>query len=387
MIAQELIAYLEPLNLSVCYPFAPKTACMSSQVIDLHGNPQTVIQPNDILIIGVGQAHIQHPANAIRSQLYGLISIPYKKGKIIDAGNLPATLALSQQYSAIEQIARMVAESKAILILLGPYQESFVSAYNGFSKSKDYLRLAIVDHKIDWDSDSDDFHAQNFANLLLDEPYEKLLDISFIGIQGYFTSQASLDKVQRRKHEVIRLGNLRGKILEAEPVLRDAHLVNIDINAVRASDAPGVGTPTPNGLYAEEVCMLARLAGLSQNGQILFVSGLASVSDSNNLTSMLAAQVVWHYIEGITHRKLENPLKNAPENKKYVVSTDVSNVDMIFYKNEVTGSWWMEVPVANRKKIPRGKLLFRCTSAEYQLVSYKEIPARWLRWYKKAQKI
>jgi len=385
MLANELIAYLAPSGVTGIYPFAEKRYCFGNQVINLHDHPNSPIRPGDIFIVGIESLDSESVSNDIRQMLWGLSSIPYSKGRVFDAGNISATLTLAQQYQVVESISAIVAESKSHLILIGGSQEFLSKVYAGWKQSQNLIRMAIIDSKIDWDGNHDDFHQGNFVNTLIDEPYEKLLDLSFIGIQGYFTPNHTLQKVLRRKHDYIRLGNLRGNIREVEPTLSDANLVSIDIEAVRASDASGVAIENPNGLYAEEICMLSRYAGIGQNGKFLGLCGLKFSTPKQ--TVMLAAQILWHYIEGVSHRRVENPLKNLPHNKKYVVSTEVQNVEIQFFRSELSGNWWFELPLNSKKKLLRGKLLVRCNASDYTQASNGEIPQRWLRWYQKVQKI
>lgn len=385
MLANELLVYLAPSNVTGKYAFAEKKHCFGSQVLMLHDHPDSPIRPGDVFIIGIESKDSDSVTNNIRQMLWGFSSIPYPKGRFFDAGNISAALTLAQQYQVIESISALIAESKSHLILLGGTQEFISRVYAGWKQSQNFIRMAIIDSKIDWDGNHNDFHHDNFVNTLIDEPYDKLLDLSFIGIQGYFTPQHALQKVLRRKHDYIRLGNLRGNIREAEPTLSDANMVSIDMAAVRASDAPATAIDNPNGLYAEEICLLSRYAGIGQNSKFLGICGFKPIAPEQTL--MLAAQVLWHYIEGVSHRKTENPIKNLPHNKKYVVSTEVQNVEMIYYRNELSGNWWFELPVNNKKKLLRGKLLVRCNASDYTQASNGEIPQRWLRWYQKTQKI
>lgn len=383
MLARELTLLLNEADAVGEYSFANRKYCLGGQVVRLHQNPSLEVGPNDIVIVGVNSL----TSDIVRNELLGLAAISYKKGRIIDAGNLPDSLTLAQQYLAIEEIAYNIAKANATLILIGINQELTVFVYKGFSQHHQFIRLGLIDNRIDLHFDAQDFHAGNYMNRLLDEPYEKLLDVCFLGVQGYFNPPQIIERVQRRKHDVVRLGNLRGNPAEVEPVLKDTHMVSIDLCSVRASDAPDTTHPTPNGLYAEEICLLARFTGLGQENKFLGVFGLSPSIQSNRLTAKLAAQVVWHYLEAVAHRKTENPLRNTPYNKKYVVDVDVEGIVMTFYRNELTGSWWFEVPISTRHKVQRGKLLVRCGPNDYIMASRKDIPPRWLRWFQKAQKI
>ncbi|QKG78851.1 arginase family protein [Tenuifilum thalassicum] len=387
MLGKELVDYLVPADVVGRYSFNEKKHCLGGQVYKLHASSHINIESDDIVVVGVQSANsIQNP-NMIREMLWGLSAIPYSRGKIIDAGNISANLSIANQLNAIKHISSTLAEGKVNLLLIGGGQEFIVEVYNAWKQHESLLRLAIIDRKIDIDDNPEDFHANNFANLLIDEPYEQLIDLSFLGIQGYFTSSQAIRRVFECKHETIRLGNLRGNLADVEPVLYDSHIVSFDFSAIRACDAPSAECPTPNGLYAEEACILARYAGVGQNNHFFGLSGFNAKSTIDELTAMLAAQVLWHYIEGVSHRKILDPRKNLPYNKKYVVSTDIENVDLTFYKNELENKWWFEVPVANKGKVLRDKILVRCSPSDYISASHKDIPDKWLRWYKKAQTI
>jgi formiminoglutamase len=46
--------------------------------------------------------------------------------------------------------------------------------------------------------------------------------------------------------------------LKQSPYLREAAMVTYNINAIRYSDAPGQPNPSPNGLFGDEACAMAR---------------------------------------------------------------------------------------------------------------------------------
>ena len=60
----------------------------------------------------------------------------------------------------------------------------------------------------------------------------------------------------------------RQAIYLTEPLFRDSDVAIFDISAVRQSDAPGTMSPSPNGFYGEEICLLSRYAGISDNLKI-----------------------------------------------------------------------------------------------------------------------
>jgi hypothetical protein len=45
--------------------------------------------------------------------------------------------------------------------------------------------------------------------------------------------------------------------------VRYSDVVAVDISAVRQGDAPANANPSPHGLYGEQLCQVARFAGMS----------------------------------------------------------------------------------------------------------------------------
>jgi hypothetical protein len=166
-----------------------------------------------------------------------------------------------------------------------------------------------------------------------------------------------------------------------EPYLRDANLVSFDIGAVKQTDAPGYFQPSPNGLYSEEICQLAKYSG---SGSRLKSFGLFETNpkfDVNNNTALLSAQILWYFLDGYSIKRSEYPGPHSEEFTKFIVSLNEINHDIVFYKNNHTDLWWMEIPVLKASRSE--KVIIACSHEDYQAASNQEIPDRWLKIYKK----
>jgi hypothetical protein len=191
-------------------------------------------------------------------------------------------------------------------------------------------------------------------------------EVSVIGYQNYLSDKTLIDKFDNNNFTAIRLSEYRIKPDNIEPVLRESNLVAIDFSAVRHSDG---GTKTsPNGLYAEELCAIANCAGLSNKiSRINIVTG----NGDNTLTNKLAAQTIWHFVDGLANRIIETPQKN--KFKKFIVDMGNSSSNLTFYKSNITNRWWMEVVNGKKTKITS------CTFDDYQQACNRNIPVRWIK--------
>ncbi|MDR2651664.1 MAG: hypothetical protein LBC68_05055 [Prevotellaceae bacterium] len=190
--------------------------------------------------------------------------------------------------------------------------------------------------------------------------------ISIIGYQNYFSDKILIDKLNENNNTTIRLSEYRSEPNNIEPVLRESNIMAIDLSAVRYSD--GGTRLSPNGLYAEELCAIANLAGLSNKiSQINIICD----NDENILTSKLIAQTVWHFTDGLTNRIIETPKRN--KFKKFIIDMGNLSSNLTFYKSNMTNRWWMEVSNGKKTKITA------CTFDDYQEACSKKIPARWIK--------
>lgn len=93
-----------------------------------------------------------------------------------------------------------------------------------------------------------------------------------------------------------RLGELRANITEAEPVLRNADTVSIDMTSIRRADARHY-TARPQWLPWGEMCPM-RYAGISEKVTWIGLYELDPWRDQDQATAQLAAQMVWCFLDG-----------------------------------------------------------------------------------------
>ena len=103
------------------------------------------------------------------------------------------------------------------------------------------------------------------------------------------------------------------------------------------------------------------------------------------MTSHLAAQIIWYFIEGFYQRKGDFPHKQKDNYKKYNVGIDDNDHSIVFYESLRSGRWWMQVPLNGGDSADKYKrhYMLPCSYSDYELASNGEIPDRWWQVYQK----
>ena len=208
-----------------------------------------------------------------------------------------------------------------------------------------------------------------------------LFNYSNLGYQTYFNSQEEIDLINSLFFDAYRLGEVKNLEL-VEPVMRDADLVSVDIGAIKANYAFANKNTSPNGFNGEEICAVARYAGLSDKVTSFGVFEYNSLFDVNNQTAKLIAQMVWYFIEGYNFRAKDYPYTTKEKYQKFSVMFEDDD-PISFYKSDRSGRWWMEINLITDNKYKRHTLI-PCTYKDYEDALDQKIPERW---YKAQQKL
>ncbi len=226
---------------------------------------------------------------------------------------------------------------------------------------------------------SDYIENNNFLEEILEN--NNLKDLSIIGYQKYRFNPFTLNKIREKQFEHIRLGELREELSQAEPYLRNKEHIYLDLRSIRSSDYPENSIQSPNGLYAEESCQLARYIGMSLNFSSLYIFGESDSLEFGSVTCELISEIIWHATEGLYANIKEEPTNTLMDDvyiRKIVsLGEDIDNI--IFIKSSITGRWWMEIPnVETSDNVP-----IPCSYRDYKSAISGEIPLRWLFFFQK----
>jgi arginase family enzyme len=299
---------------------------------------------------------------------------------IADLGDILQGESVEDTYFALRTTLAVLIEKKIIPIVVGGSQDLTYSNYRAYDSIIPMVNIVNIDSNFDLGDSSLPIKNNSYlGKIILEQPYN-LFNYSTIGYQTYFNSQDEIDLMDNLYFEAYRLGEVSNNITIVEPVMRDAHIVSLDLKSIKASEVSSKQSHSPNGLNGKDVCAISRYAGISNKVSSF---GIYEYKPSNNdVTAMLIAQMIWYFIEGVNCRVKDDDFKDDTSYQKFNVLID--NEELVFFKSVKTGRWWIEIPFLPdvNNKLKKHTLL-PCTHEDYIEASHGKIPERWYKAYKK----
>lgn len=331
------------------------------------------IQPA-IIIVSVSEKGESAFCFNIREALYSLF-YPTGRIEIADAGHFTGTL------DELTDSLLKLREYGAIPLVISPNQSVTFCLYQSYCRQEQTVNLISIDARPDLEDTGGIIGEENWLSHLLAFTPNYLFNYSLIGFQSYLTNPEMLKTMQDLNFDMLRLGEIRKSLTATEPYFRNADIVSVDLSAIRSADCPESLFPGPNGLYAEEACQLIRYAGMSNKISSCAISGWSpGVIAERSVTSLLIAQLIWHFIDGVSGRIDDGVIGNKEEYTVYKLTAETADGDLLFYKNNRNGRWWMNVPVdeLSRSKFDRHHIV-PCTYDDYLQAMKGDIPDTWWR--------
>ena len=318
--------------------------------------------------------------NEIRKAFYSLF--PGSWNTIVaDLGDINKGESVEDTYFALKTTLSILIEKKIIPIIIGGTQDLTYANYRAYDALVPMVNIVNVDCKFDLGDSNKPIKNNSFVGkIILDKPYN-LFNYSTIGYQTYFNSQEEIDLMDKIYFEFYRLGQISKDIPLVEPVLRDANIVSLDLNSVKSSEVSLNQKYSPNGFDGKEICAISRYAGISNKVSSFGIYEYMASKD-DEITSMLVAQIIWYFIEGVNYRVKDDNFSDENNYQKYI--TLVDDQELIFYKSNKTGRWWIEIPFLTEinTKLKRHTLL-PCMHQDYLDACNSKIPDRWYKAFQK----
>lgn len=315
----------------------------------------------------------ERAADEVRKQLYQCSA--FTNGmRLLDMGNIKAGATYIDTLVAIVEVLHELFKKNVIAIIIGGDAALASAQFKAYEIFENDLTVAQIASKVAWENSEVDIHKTYLKDFFLSKYLRKY---NLIAYQSYFLQEKQLNFLSSNNHDVLRVGKIREHVFEAEPYLREAAMVTYNINAIRYSDAPGQPDASPNGLFGDEACAMARYAGMSDQLMSIGIYDFNPELDKSDITAKQCAQMVWYFIEGVSLRRNDYPIVDEKDFNTYIVQIDDAENDFIFLKSKKSDRWWMKI-LYDKHEIKK-HILVPCTYKDYLTALNNEIPERWMR--------
>ncbi len=312
-------------------------------------------------------------ADEVRKQLYQCSA--FTNGmQLLDLGNIKAGATYVDTLVAVVETLHELFKHNVITIIIGGDAALSSAQFKAYEIFENQITVAQIASKVVWENSDVDIHKTYLKDFFLSGFLRKY---NLVAYQSYFIQEKQLSFLSSKNHDVLRVGKIREHVFEAEPFLREAAMVTYNINAIRYSDAPGQPDPSPNGLFGDEACAMARYAGMSDQLMSIGIYDFNPDLDKSNITAKQVAQMVWYFMEGISLRRNDYPIVDENDFNTYIVQIDDAENDFIFLKSKKSDRWWMKITYDKRDL--QKHILVPCTYKDYLSALNNEIPERWMR--------
>jgi formiminoglutamase len=384
--------YFTPIDISEFSGVNTYTAFSYGKVVNAYTNTDNFpgLENVSIAIIGVEEDRkalnnegCGLAADYVRENFYKLFQGNYS-AKIVDLGNIKKGNTIEDSYFAVSDVLTQLLKKNIIPIIIGGGQDLTFSNYTAYQSLEQTINIVAIDSCFDIGDGDKELNSQSYLSKIILHKPNILFNFSNIGYQTYFVEQSSIELMNKLYFDTHRLGQVRAKMDDVEPIVRNADVVTFDVSSIRQSDAPGNGNASPNGFYGEEACQIARYAGISDKLSSIGFYEINPAFDTNKQTAHLVAQMIWYFIDGFYNRKQDYPIVDKSEYTKYRVSIKDHNHEIVFYKSNKSERWWMDVPYPTNHQIKYERHhMVPCSYSDYETACRDEMPDRWWQTYQK----
>ncbi len=314
------------------------------------------LKKTKVALVFIGGREMQ----AIREELYPLTQVRPKLS-LADLGNLKRS-KISFGIPLIKELL----DSHIIPLVIASDPNLVEMLYDAYKELHPYPSMLQVDEQL---------------HLAKGERTRRLLDkrpfhLSILGGQGHFFQPEEVRLLEKRHFDLIRLGKAKAQIPDIEPIIRDADLISFNLPVLKPSEIPGLDARSPSGFQLEEGCQILRYSGLSDKLKACLITGFSPEAIRHRLSAASVAQLIWYFIEGVSQRKRDYPASTRGMTE-YLVQVKNLDYQLVFWKSNKTGRWWMQIPVDGKAQQKHHRLV-PCAYSDYVMARQGELPDRLL---------
>ena len=381
--------FLTPVSEEIKSVIGTENLTTIGQSISVHRDANSFpdIDNTDIAIIGIREgrnkkreARFETTFTEVRRQLYQMYTQKWGSLSISDLGDVRQGETIKDSHVAVCSVVSDLLKKKCILILLGGAHHVTYANYLAYAFQDGYINMACVDSRLDIHPKDNSISGQSFIGKMIVDKPNFLFDFSLLGYQSFFMSEEHRELLEKLHFNHLRLGIISSTTIRAEPNIRNSDIVSIDLACGRMNLVPGVDRATISGLSDFDLCSLARYSGLSNKVSSFGIYGYDNQLDVGEKTAQLIAQMLWYFIDGCKDRISEYPHIARDKMIKYIVP--VEGKDIVFYKNQLTDRYWLQIVIESEKRTTQDYLI-PCGHEDYLEACNNNIPDIWWRHFKK----
>ncbi|MGQ9863732.1 MAG: arginase family protein [Bacteroidia bacterium] len=314
-----------------------------------------------------GKKLVYAPLDKFRSALYRLIC-PSTTFRAVDLGDIEGEgLAPEEVYDRIAIITEFFVRQGKILLFVGGSQDFSYGIYKGFVQLREIpFSYVLLDSALDIEGADSKAH-EHFNRWILELEPAFPTWIYALGLQYHKIPLKQRELMEDLGVIGVRLRELLWEPTLAEPALRMADCISIDLSVIRAADAPAVISPNPAGLTIELGCQILRMGGMGYGKSVLHLANYFSLRDKSGITAQSLALLAWYYLEGLVSRYNDFPSPNRSNLIAKQVTLPMAQGAITFYQHPESHRWWMEV---------QGRLV-PCHEEHLRQAQRGEVPDLW----------
>jgi len=316
--------------------------------------------------------------DTFREELYALHLGDNWTRSLFDLGTIVPGEKIEDTYFALAQVVAELVKADIIPIVIGGGQDLTLACYKGFEALEQMINICSIDNRLDVGDPNEAARSNGYVSHLLMQRPCYLFNYTNIGMQRPLVPKKEVDLFEKLFFDVCRLGEFNGDFRLAEPFLRNSDLLSIDFSSIKSSDTDPARYSNANGLRADQICQIAKYAGVSDKMSCVGIFDL--IPGHNILASNLVAQIIWYFLDGVSQRVGDFPLGTKKNYTKFHVHLDDFDDDLVFYKSDKSSRWWLEVKYLSQddKKYDR-HCLVPCNQEDYKQALENVIPDLWWR--------
>jgi formiminoglutamase len=315
-----------------------------------------------------------------RREFYSLNHSIIWNQNFYDLGTILSGKELNDTIHAVKNVVCELIKIQIIPIIIGGSQDLTTAMYDAYANLEQLVNICTIDSALDLGTPDQEVSSNAYLSQILVKRPCHLFNLANIGLQMPYAGAKEFELFEKLYFDICRLGEFNSDFKKAEPHLRNADLISLDFTSIKASELLFKGG-NPNGFYAEQICQIARYAGMSDK---VTSFGIFNYHQLTEVSNKLLAQVIWYFIDGVENRTGDFPMGTKKEYTKFTVFLEETGHEIAFYKSNKSARWWMEIPYPAKEgsKYDRHHMA-PCNKEDYDNAMKNIIPDLWWKTYQK----